>query len=69
MIIDISYIFKDAIPSLVKAMEMDLITPYIKNWNQTVGYHNLYNAVADKNMRLQIRETSKAVENVMKSYY
>ena len=50
-------------------MEMNLITSHIKNWNQTVAYHNLYNAVADKDMRLQIRETSKAVQNLIKSYH
>ena len=50
-------------------MEMDLITPHIQNWNQTVAYHNLYNAVADKDMRMQIRETSKAVQNIIKSYH
>ena len=48
---------------------MDQISPHIKNWNQTVAYHNLYYAVADKDMRLLIRETSKAVQNIIKSYH
>ena len=56
--------FKDAIPSLVKAMNLKLVQRWRPDWNVSVAHHKIYMKLADKKTRAFLREIDDRVDRI-----